>query len=82
MKFLEFKRQEDFGQEYHLILFNVNKWCLFQINFDFFDINSPPFAQLSSGNGALISFIAWAGRIGVDFEVISRIWNIEGTDGN
>jgi len=76
VRLFELKHNEDFGHEYHLILLRQEKWCLFQATFHLNDISGGPYAQVSLGGGSFFQLMAWAGRFGIDMEIISRVWDL------
>lgn len=76
VKLFELKHNEDFGHEYHLILFRKGKWCLFQATFHLNDLGGGPYVQMSFGGGRFFEFMAWAGRLGIDMEIASRVWEL------
>lgn len=76
VKLFELKCYEDFGKEYHLILIRQNEWCFFQATFHLNDLSGGPYIQMSLGGGRFFQLMVWAGRLGLDMEVISRVWDL------
>lgn len=74
MKLFEFRRHEDFGQEYHLILLRGRRWCLFQVSLGFNDVAGSPYLQASLGGGRGLNLLCWIGRFGMDMEIVSQVW--------
>ena len=76
VKLFELRHYEDFGHEYHLILLRKGKWCFFQATFHLNDMGGGPYAQLSLGGGRFLQFMGWAGRLGIDIEIASQVWDL------
>jgi len=76
VRLFELKHNEDFGHEYHLILFRRRKWCLIQAAFQLNDFVDSPYAQLSVGGGRFFQFTGTAGRLACDIEIISKVWDL------
>jgi hypothetical protein len=77
MKFkaLEFNHIVDFGHEYQLRLLTLGDYSVFQVSLNWADdYLSGPFLQLQSGGGTLLSVIAFAGKLGIDFDFFGRYW--------
>lgn len=66
--------QEDFGKEWHIIVCENGKWCLFQAIFSINDDAGTPYLQISLGAGHLIEILGWIGKFGFEFSAFSKVY--------
>lgn len=76
VKLFELNHNEDFGHEYHLILLRRGKWCFLQATFHLSNSGDGAYIQISLGGGRFFSIMAWAGRLGLDMDIISQVWDL------
>lgn len=72
MKAFRSSFNEDFGKEWHIIVGEIGKWCLFQVFLTFSDDTGMPYAQFSFGAGQLVGFLGWAGPVGIEIGLITK----------
>ena len=66
--------QQDFGKEWHIVVLETGKWCLFQLLFSINDDSGAPYLQISFGAGRLINILGWIGKFGFELSAFSKVY--------
>lgn len=72
--------RNDYGREYHLTLFFTERYSLLQVSFDVGEYSKwtePPYFQMSSGNGRLLSILFTISKFGICVDLLGRNWRDE-----
>jgi hypothetical protein len=80
MKLLTYSVRSDYGKEYCFTLLTTKRYSLLQVSFDVGEYSKwtePPYVQISSGNGRLLSVLFTISKFGFAADFCARNWRDE-----
>ena len=76
MKLINFKRDQDWGQDFYLQILFTKRWAFFQGSVSSCHYPGWPFLQIQSGSGSLLSVIFNVYKLGISLALFDRTWKL------
>ena len=76
MKLINFKRDQDWGQDFYLQILFTKRWAFFQGSVSWCKCPGWPFLQIQSGSGSLLSIIFDVYKLGIFLALFDRTWKL------
>ena len=75
-KILEFIEINGWGKDYQLSFLKGKKYVALQASFSICQTPNYPYIQVEMGGGKIFGLLTYAWRLGVEFDICGRTWNI------
>jgi len=73
-KIVEFKKRNDWGEDYYFSFLKGKRFTVIQVSFNVCGTKGYPYIQVQMGMGKLFGLLAYAWRLGLDFDICGRTW--------